>query len=655
MPPKKKLDMKAFQAQLAAFGMEIRETETGFAPVPIAQGQPAPATKPAKLQRMPAPAPSLNNNNPPATFKPRFKVQKVDKPLGSPGRGKTGYNLEHYLGMDKEAYKLVHHGMKTIMMRTKSIDMTKSITKQPAGAVYSVLQKGVIVYPEFEMYRDAGQWALKGFVHMILRVASGLYRDRINALARKALALKQEAPDIEQPSVADQSFDFDPPYDAQELDIDQSFEATEVPFDAEIPAKAAGNVDASMVIEDDAIEAVAKELSTMSLDINASTYPTHDDEDSGDFEMALTGSASLAHPLAQASLDAPAPPPAQFVPVPTQTSARASTAPVPPTFASALAQTRMSAPRIPPPARSNTQAPDSVSARASAPKPASVPALDSISASARAPAPPSSLDPLAHATPLPPVATPAQVVAPSSTSAFAQFFADAGIINMLTPELDAQLQRFAASSESVRSRLPLMFQAAISSTPLASSATRVVPSVPNPSSTTLLATTTKPQPKTKAAPALEHEFFDPGDLSDAPSASASNLPMSSDHEGDADGTSVPATKVSKSDKPKEKTKPVKGARKAAAGGADGEADGGAGSGTTKRAAKGNPKAVAKAGAKASESASAKVGVKVATKPGGGQTKKPGKAKEALVDEAPKFTPDPGSSSAPRRSTRKPLS
>ncbi|KAG8757931.1 hypothetical protein FRC12_010138 [Ceratobasidium sp. 428] len=112
----------------------------------------------------------------PASLPHRAKTLKFkygDEPKGSPNRGApAGYSLQEATGMSDLHYKYQQADLKLICDRTRSIDMSKTITQQVRGAVNLVIRQFVEFHPEFEVWSKKGYWNLKAGIQCILRTSA---------------------------------------------------------------------------------------------------------------------------------------------------------------------------------------------------------------------------------------------------------------------------------------------------------------------------------------------------------------------------------------------------------------------------------------------------------------------------------------------------
>ncbi|KAG9086007.1 hypothetical protein FS749_003976 [Ceratobasidium sp. UAMH 11750] len=117
---------------------------------------------------------------------PSFVVKWVpNRPDGSPGRG--DYNLEDTFELTSDEYWTIWNVCKHALLRTPGIDMTKSITLQrPKGIVRKVVNKLVLIFPEFDAYSLVDHYALEDFCHAILRSSSSNYKQKLKNPPRKS-------------------------------------------------------------------------------------------------------------------------------------------------------------------------------------------------------------------------------------------------------------------------------------------------------------------------------------------------------------------------------------------------------------------------------------------------------------------------------------
>ncbi|KAG8705501.1 hypothetical protein FRC08_001640 [Ceratobasidium sp. 394] len=109
---------------------------------------------------------------------PSFVVKWVpNRPNGSPGRG--DYNLEDTFELTSDEYWTIWNICKHTLLRTPGIDMTKPITlQQPKGIVRKVVNKLVLIFPEFDAYSLVDHYVLEDFCHAILRSSSSNYKQK---------------------------------------------------------------------------------------------------------------------------------------------------------------------------------------------------------------------------------------------------------------------------------------------------------------------------------------------------------------------------------------------------------------------------------------------------------------------------------------------
>ncbi|KAF8603377.1 hypothetical protein BDV93DRAFT_508595 [Ceratobasidium sp. AG-I] len=479
-------DLKTLQAELALYGLKSVPIHPGVAgAAPAANSKQAPAVKRTTTTPELQPANNDNdddNDDDDSPSRPPIYVAWFDpKPKGSPGR--KGYPLQKVLDMTDGDYGMVFDATKILLMRTKGIVMHAGISKQPYGLVGRIIRKLAAIFGEFDMYASGRYWPLKGFVHAVLRSQSNLYKERLkNKKKKKGKQSKAEPVHME---LAGQETVEELP-SAEDL----AFEGVDVAFEG------AGALNAGVAVEDDAMYHMAQDLTRMSLDPNESANFDQGEEDDDTFEMsqpffsspnpALTlPPASTVVPLPVRSptpmippvhTRAPAPPFAQSArPAPAQT--RASMPPAPSGHVPAQVATRASAPPQGNPALL-------AQARAPAPTTAHALSLDYVpltsssrpffSKATRAPPEPTRFrqwgaNPFSAPAPintsipgLPPVPAPPPVLAPPPVIAPppvpAAVSDGVGSVDLLTPEVFAQLERLAACSAEMRDRLPPRYQ-----------------------------------------------------------------------------------------------------------------------------------------------------------------------------------------------------
>ncbi|KAG8725759.1 hypothetical protein FRC10_007894 [Ceratobasidium sp. 414] len=169
----------------------------------------------------------------------KIRLAWCEKSDGSPGRRKSGYPLRETLKMTNGGYRIVYGGVKVLLMRTKGIDMTRTITKQPKELINHVVRKALSLYPEFEMFCRGALWPLKAFAHVILRTSSDQYRKRLSdgsgTKATKAKKVAKTSNTKKKKPIEDMEVENHPAVEDSSLgEVERSL-AVEPPVEEELP------------------------------------------------------------------------------------------------------------------------------------------------------------------------------------------------------------------------------------------------------------------------------------------------------------------------------------------------------------------------------------------------------------------------------------
>ncbi|KAG9089316.1 serine/threonine protein kinase, partial [Ceratobasidium sp. 370] len=195
--PRQEVDWSAFNAHLAARSLKLTRTRPAG---PVAHSMPTQVVTPVDLPLLLPPELGFDDIDDdsgdygnPLTSAPNqlpLRIACLDKkPTGSPGRGEgAGYCLQEKLDMSDGDYNIVYDGVKVLLMRTKGIDMTQTITKQDPALIRHVVRKVAGLYPEFDFYKGAGYWPLRAFAQLILKTKTEQHRRNLNNTGKKKIS-----------------------------------------------------------------------------------------------------------------------------------------------------------------------------------------------------------------------------------------------------------------------------------------------------------------------------------------------------------------------------------------------------------------------------------------------------------------------------------
>ncbi|KAG8733248.1 hypothetical protein FRC10_000334 [Ceratobasidium sp. 414] len=232
------LDLKLFQAQLAMYGMRINKAGVM---VPIKHK----TTKVANPPVMNDVQLNSNNDNHSDSNSNNDVEDNGDEDEDEDNRGEDGDSDGSDKGNNNkdngEGDAVVHisGGVKVLLMCTKGIDMTRTITKQPKELINHVVRKALSLYPEFKMFCHGTLWPLKAFAHVILRTLSDQYRkhlgDGSGTKATKAKKVAKTSNTKKKKPIEDMEVENHPAMEDSSLGEVKQPLAVELPVEEELP------------------------------------------------------------------------------------------------------------------------------------------------------------------------------------------------------------------------------------------------------------------------------------------------------------------------------------------------------------------------------------------------------------------------------------
>ncbi|CAE6454032.1 unnamed protein product [Rhizoctonia solani] len=133
----------------------------------------------------PAPNPAMVALELQFADRPPFQITYAPKPCGTPGRKPPrGFSIPSVIQMPREQYLLMLHLVHLVCASTRGINMTKTIDRQhPKGLIQVVMLKVLRLATEFEGFCADGYWPLRAFIYVTLKSSSEKHK-RVRKAAR---------------------------------------------------------------------------------------------------------------------------------------------------------------------------------------------------------------------------------------------------------------------------------------------------------------------------------------------------------------------------------------------------------------------------------------------------------------------------------------